>query len=256
MARCVLAVACCAVVLAGVAHSAAGASQRQKVLFFGDSLSFQAGPYLQKDFDAASTDVSLHLYPGTALCDWLPEIKALTRSTAPDVVVLQFIGNHYTRCIETSRNFVTQYGEDLGKAIARLRSIGVKSVVVDAGPTSPKAPWWSSLVETYRSVIISFHSRNVIYAAAADASVEGPQGSFVTTLQCLAVEVKYGKCDAGTQITVRASDEVHFCPVPIPSAGTELVACPVYASGAYRFAKGLARAVWTLDPATDPYRRT
>ena len=254
--RLVISAACCVALFAGSLDSGtAAAAQRQKVLFFGDSLSFQAGPYLMKDFNPSVTNVQLHLYPGTALCDWLAEIDNLTRRTAPDVVVLQFIGNHSTPCIDRSSDFVTQYGKNLRSAITQLRSIGVKDIVVDAGPITPLVKTWSTLVAKYRSVVASFHSRGIIYAAAADAAVEGPKGSFVMTLQCLPVEVKYDKCSAGSQIRVRASDDVHFCPVPIPAEGTRLVACPVYASGAYRFAKGLAKAVWTLDPATDPYRR-
>ena len=242
--------------LAGAVRSDAAAAPRQRVLFFGDSLSFEAGPYVQHDFDPRATDVVLHLYPGTALCDWLPQIDALTRRTAPDVVVLQFIGNHATHCIASTPNFVAQYGRDLRTAITQLRSVGVRDIVVDAGPVTPIATWWPSLVATYRNVVTSFHSRDIIYAAAADAAVEGQRGNFVPTLVCLPVEVRYARCDAGAQIKVRSHDRVHFCPVPLPLAGTKLVACPVYASGAYRFAKGLAKAVWTLDPVTDPYRRS
>jgi lysophospholipase L1-like esterase len=256
VSRCVVAAACGLVlILAGTLHSgsAAAAAQRQKVLFFGDSLSYEAGPYLKQDFNPSTTDDALHLFPGTAMCDWLGQIDKLTRRTAPDVVVLQFIGNHLTRCIARSSNFVAQYGKDLGSAISQLRSIGVKDIVVDAGPVTPIATWWTSLVRTYRTEVASFHSRDIIYAAGADAAVESATGGFVTTLRCLRVEVKYHKCVAGSQIKVRANDKVHFCPIPLPAVATKVVLCPVYASGAYRFAKGLARAVWTLDPATDPY---
>jgi hypothetical protein len=256
VSRSLVAAACALVVLAVAVRSDAAAAPRQQVLFFGDSLSFEAGPYVQHDFDPSTTNVLLHLYPGTALCDWLPEIDALAHRAAPDVVVLQFIGNHATRCIATSPDFVAQYGKDLRTAITELRVVGVRAIVVDAGPITPIATWWASLVATYRGVVTSFHSRDIIYASAADAGVEGPRENFVTTLVCLPVEVRYDRCDAGTQIKVRSHDKVHFCPVPLPQAGSKLVACPVYASGAYRFAKGLARAVWTLDPVTDPYRST
>ena len=257
VARCLVAAACVLVLLlAGTLHSSgAGAAQRQKVLFFGDSLSYEAGPYLKQDFNPSTTDDALHLFPGTALCDWLGQIDKLTRRTAPDVIVLQFIGNHLTRCIDKASSFVAQYGKDLRSAISQLRSIGVRRIVVDAGPITPIATWWLSLVRTYRTDVASFHSRDIIYATGADAAVESSTGAFVTNLRCLPVEVKYHKCVAGSMIQVRANDKVHFCPVPLANVGTKVVVCPVYASGAYRFAKGLARAVWTLDPATDPYRK-
>jgi len=219
---------------------------------FGDSLSYQAGPYLKQDFNPVTTSSFLHLYPGTALCDWLWQIDDLTRRTAPDVVVLQFFGNHVTRCIRTSPDFIAQYGRDLRTAITRLRAVGVAGIVVDVGPTSPVATWWSQLVATDRRVIASFHSRDIIYAGAADAAVEGPSDSYAAFLRCLPVEVKYAKCDPGVEVKVRARDKVHFCPVPVPSESNQVIPCPVYASGAYRFAHGLAKAVWTLDPTTNP----
>jgi hypothetical protein len=261
--RCLVTAGCCVALLvvllvAGTFQSGRAAAaqqrQRQRVLFFGDSLSYQAGPFLKQDFNPSTTTSYLHLFPGTALCDWLGQIDRLKTRTAPDVVVLQFIGNHATHCSTKWSNFVAQYGYDLRWAISQLRKVGVRGIVVDAGPTTPIAPWWPSLVATYKKVIASYHSRDIIYAAAADAGVESPTGGFVTFMPCLPVEVRYGKCVPGSQIKVRASDKVHFCPVPVPSEANKVDPCPVYASGAYRFAQGLAKAVWTLDPATNPNR--
>jgi hypothetical protein len=233
----------------GEASAAAATHQRQSVLVFGDSLSWQSSSYLRRDFNPTTTHDYLRLYPGTALCDWFPEIDKLSTRNPPDVVVLQFFGNHSTKCIATSPDFVAQYGRDLRTAIAQLLALGVKGIVVDAGPTTPIATWRPSLIATYRHVIASFHSKDILYAGSADFAVESPTGGFVTTLQCLPVEVKYHKCFAGSMITVRATDKVHFCPTTQVS---KIGPCPVYASGAYRFAHGLAGAVWTVDPATKP----
>lgn len=249
-----IAIACISILVVSLplhSHPAAAAG-RQKVLFFGDSLSYEAGPYLKQDFNKRTTDDYLHLYPGTALCDWLGQIDDLTPKTAPDVVVLQFIGNHRTPCIVKSTDFIAQYGVNLRSAISKLLSIGVRDIVVDAGPTTPIFAGWSMMIATYRHVIISFDSRHILYAGAADAAVEGPAGSFATTLECLPVEVKFRRCYPGTQIKVRAKDKVHFCPMPVPAEATEVKPCPIYASGAFRYARGLARAVWTLDPGTNP----
>ena len=251
--RVLLAVACLTLgIVATAADRGAAATPRQRVLIIGDSLAYEAGPYLKQDFNKHTTSSYLHLFPGTALCDWLGQIDALTRRTAPNVVVLQFIGNHRTPCIASSPNFIAQYAHDLRDAITSFRSVGVRGIVVDAGPTTPVLAQWSTLVATYRRVVTSFHSPHVLYASAADTAVEGSRGSFVTTMPCLAVEVRFGRCLPGERIQVRAKDKVHFCPVPVTAEATEVKPCPVYSSGAFRFARGLARAVWTLDPRADP----
>jgi hypothetical protein len=67
--------------------------------------------------------------------------------------------------------------------------------------------------------------------------VEGPSHAFVQYLQCLYFETVCNGTDYGAPTgtnVVRQPDGVHFCPVQI--SGTS--PCPVYSSGALRFAMG------------------
>ena len=68
----------------------------------------------------------------------------------------------------------------------------------------------------------------------AGAAVEAPDGSFVHSLPCVTYEPKCAK--SGSNV-VRSDDGRHFCP------GKYLDPCPVYASGAFRFAYAIAAGV-------------
>ncbi len=97
---------------------------------------------------------------------------------------------------------------------------------------------------------------NLMYAqlAAADpttvtyvdagSAVEGPGHTYVETLPCLAHEV----CDGPVvnQVpsnVVRAPDGAHFCPVKSGDEAGVIGGCPVYSSGAFRFADAMVAAL-------------
>jgi len=71
----------------------------------------------------------------------------------------------------------------------------------------------------------------------AGAAVETPDGSFAATLPCLPGEAECGP--DGTN-PVRNDDGVHLCP---GASGP----CPVYSSGAFRFASAIAAAIQEVD---------
>lgn len=246
--------------LAGtVGPAAAAPASRLKIAFYGDSLSYQASPYLASDFDRGTTSISTsHVYPGTALCDWLGSIDALSESTAPAVAVLQFVGNHFTPCISGysagSAAFIAKYASDLTSAIDHLRSVGVRDVLVDLGPATddPGITWYSALRSAYLSVVKSFHTSHVAYAWKADQAVETSAGRFTATLSCLEHEANAGLCKLGTKEQVRSVDGLHFCPSTVGGPDGRATLCPIYSSGAYRFALGLSRTIWHWLPATKP----
>jgi hypothetical protein len=229
----------------------------QSIAIFGDSLAFQASPYLVGDF-SSPTSIEQDWRAGSSLCDWLPTIEKLTTSDAPTVAVLEFIGN-VSSCdgnATSPKALAARYKADLEAAITKLRSVGVRDVVVDEGPRS-KCTFYAycaaepALRTAFLQVVASFRSPEVVYATAADRSVETASGAFSWTKTCLWAEVQNGLCTKGSRIVVRNRDGVHFCPVNNVVDG-KMVECRVYASGAYRFATGLAQTIWKLDGATEP----
>lgn len=237
------------------ASAAQGASSKVTIEVFGDSLGYQAAPYLERDFSKGTSVNESHIYPGTALCTWLPAIKALSASTAPTVAVLEFVGN-VSSCdgsVTSPTALAAAYLADLKTAIGDLLDAGVRFIVVDEGPRVRCTAYayckaQPDLHSAFEKAVAHFSSPAVIYAGKADRAVETPAGKFTTTLPCLSSEVRAKLCARGAQILVRAPDGIHFCPV----AHSAALPCPVYASGAYRFANGFARTVWSLERATRP----
>lgn len=233
----------------------ASAATKVSIEVFGDLLSYQAASYLDKDFSKATLLGETHVYPGTALCNWLPAIERITRSTAPAIAVLEFVGN-VNSCngsVTTPAALAAAYSANLHTAIDALKAVGTRFIVVDEGPrvdctfyADCKAE--PALHDAFEKVVASYRSPDVVYSGLADRAVETPNGKFTKNLTCLAPEARACLCTKGSEITVRALDGVHFCPVGHSAA----VPCPVYSSGAYRFAGGFARTIWALDKVTKP----
>ena len=107
-----LSIAVTAVLLAGLTGTSAGAATTKagpplRVELWGDSLSAQSSTYFAY-FLAVTRKVTAreHVFGGTALCDWIPditrEIDPRNKSGFhPQVAVLQFFGNSYTGCMRT-----------------------------------------------------------------------------------------------------------------------------------------------------------
>ena len=78
----------------------------------------------------------------------------------------------------------------------------------------------------------------------AGAAVEGPGGTFAWTLPCMATEPCTGPVVGGVPSnTVRSPDGADFCPIPVVGPPAQAGSCPVYSSGAFRYASAMASPV-------------
>jgi hypothetical protein len=69
------------------------------------------------------------------------------------------------------------------------------------------------------------------------AELIAPQGVFSMTQPCLFFEPCFGPLFGLDRVSfVRAPDGGHFCPVPIPVEQGVIGSCPVFSSGALRYA--------------------
>ena len=83
-----------------VATPAPSAPGHETVDLFGDSLGYQAEPYLDMFLAETGTYVvSNNTYGGTATCDWLGRM-ADAAADHPEAAVLVFSGNAFTPCME------------------------------------------------------------------------------------------------------------------------------------------------------------
>jgi hypothetical protein len=98
-------------------------------------------------------------------------------------------------------------------------------------------PNWSALNSQYAQIAAADPDQ-VTYIDAG-AAVEGPGGTYAHTLPCFIGEPCTGPVvDGKPSNIVRSSDGVHFYPVAESSES-----CPVYASGAFRYADAIVQGL-------------
>jgi hypothetical protein len=84
----------------------------------------------------------------------------------------------------------------------------------------------------------------MVYAELAQADPTG--GTFAETLPCLKGQPCTGPTVGGIPSDiVRSSDGIHFCPSREGDLHGIIGGCPVYSSGAYRFAKAMVAPLAT-----------
>lgn len=181
------------------------------VLMYGDSLLESASPYVR------STD-QVRALGGTALCDWVDNIAKASAVEQPSVLVIEFVGNNLTPCMDgykTPDQVRTKYEADAAKLKQQ-----VDAPIVWVGPPRFRSgrPPTSGLFDT--------EPRFVDAGAAVLAD-----GKYTEALPCLPDERRSQGCVNG-RIPVRAPDGAHFA-----------ASAPNYSSGGRRFADAIDEAV-------------
>jgi hypothetical protein len=201
--------------------------------------------------EAGITKVTVRTYGGTALCDWLPAMRADAATLHPAAVVIEFSGNAFTPCMHdvqgqalSGAGYYAKYASDALAAILTFAADDTK--VYFAGAPIPLSavlihePNANRLNELYASLA---DISNVHYIDAG-ASVLN-HGQWTETLPCLPDE----SCTGGTNAegmgvnVVRAPDGRHFCPEEPPAVQGVTASCGVWDSGAFRYATAMAGPV-------------
>ena len=181
------------------------------VIMYGDSLLVQATPYLR------STD-QVRAYGGTALCDWVDKIAKASSVEQPSVLVLEFVGNDLTPCMQgytTPDQVRTKYEADMARLKRR-----VDAPILWVGPpkfrdSSPAA--------------LGLYTSQPRFVDAGQSVLA--HGVYSDTLPCLPHEGQVQGCVNG-RIRVRAFDGTHFA-----KSGSG------YSAGGRRFADAIDEAV-------------
>lgn len=241
----------------------------QRLLMYGDSIALEAEQQLQ------ARGVEVRAFGGTALCDWLGDMRRTAATGTVTTVYLEFVGNRFTPCA-SSRSAVDAYRDDAREAVALWHDAGARVVWVrapqpriDVG-TSPapesSAPNALTAAATTSAVRtgLSLHgpmitaARQVLATAAIAASFDQVQAAAAAEGADAVVDTspliapnrtfsQYVPCRPGEACGVmappgynaaRSPDGLHLCPsTEHSSKGVVTATCSVWSTSAERFAE-------------------
>ena len=214
----------------------------EHVDLFGDSLGYQAEPYLDM-FLAQTHDytVSNYTYGGTATCDWLSTM-AVAAAERPEAALLVFSGNTFTPCMDgvslRSPQYYDLYTSYTEQAIGIFSAVGAHVFLVGSPVDESSVAGWDHLDNIYRQLARA--NPLTVTFVDAGASVETATGGFTRALPCMSIEPSCGH--DGTNV-VRSPDGIHFCPDGTSASRGVTGPCDEYSPGAFRFALAVVSAV-------------
>ena len=224
------------------------------VAFYGDSLGSESESLLQDALlTAGVADVRTRTFGGTAICDWFDEMRDDAVELRPSVVVVEFSGNALTPCmmgpdgvslLATRDVYFDKYARDAAEVLAIFSASPTRVVFVGA-PISRRAeesrdPEANRLNRMYEG--LALFTPDVTYVDAGAAVLR--DGHWTETLPCLPSEPCLDADADGVPVNiVRAPDGGHFCPGAPEARRGVTQTCPVWSSGAYRFARAIADGV-------------
>jgi hypothetical protein len=231
---------------------ASSTSELEHVDLFGDSLGYEAEPYLNALFAPTHTyTVSNDTYGGTATCDWLNKM-ALAAAERPQVAILVFSGNAFTPCMDgvtpRSPQYYDLYATYTKQAVHLFSAVRAHVFLVGTPIDESSVAGWDHLNEIYRQLARA--NPLAVTFVDAGAAVETASGGFTWSLPCLSSEPVCGP--DGTNL-VRSPDGSHFCPDGTPASRGVVAPCDEYSSGAFRFALALMNALTQYAYSTPGY---
>lgn len=85
-----------------------------------------------------------HAFPGTAICDWLPQLRTQLANEHPKTVVLAFAGNNLTPCMRPGGRMLSgaelagKYHRDAAQALGYAQTYGAQLVLVRTPVGDPR----------------------------------------------------------------------------------------------------------------------
>jgi hypothetical protein len=223
-------------------RTSSSTSELEQVDLFGDSLGYQAEPYLDMFF-AQTHDytVSNYTYGGTATCDWLSAMAGAAAQRPQDALFV-FSGNAFTPCMDgvalRSPQYYDLYTAYTEQAIGIFSAVDAHVFLVGTPVDESSVAGWDHLDDIYRQ-LAQANPLTVTYVDGG-ASVEMATGGFTWALPCIGIEPSCGR--DGTNV-VRSPDGIHFCPDGTPATQGVTAPCDEYSPGAFRFALAMLNAV-------------
>ena len=235
-----------------VTHLAPEPIAVRRVVLYGDSLAWEARDFFTRALAGAFiTQVTTRTFGGTAICDWLGQMRADAASLRPDAVVVEFSGNALTPCMRapngsalTGGTYFQKYASD-SAAVLDIFSSRHTLVFFAGAPISRDAERAGDPTAPTLHTLYAALARSTPYGRYIDAGASVLAGGrWTATLPCLPTEPCMGRDAIGTPVNVvRAPDGVHFCPSALPAVRGVTAPCSVWASGSWRFGNAMAAPV-------------
>ena len=230
----------------------AAAPKPLRIEVWGDSFSAQAEPYINFYLGLSrKATVRVHAFGATAMCDWFSDMYNETNPANPagfhpQVVVLQFFGDAFTKCMWdkhgvalTGQALVNKYSADSRYAIKIFSPRGIPVYFMSTPLSIYQSKIYtrlSPLGEMFAGLPARFPARHEVRYINGATELE-LNGKFTYTLPCLSFEKCTGHWPDGTKtVVVRQSDGFHFCPTAEKPGLMGIPVCPVPMPGAQRFA--------------------
>ena len=191
---------------------------------YGDSLTVQASDYLTALARYGGRRLLSGWRSGSALCDWVGDIRTVLVEARPTDLVLGFAGN-VTECTGalTGDALGRVYERDARLVVALAAKVGTHVVLVGPPDMRPRDFARRSAGVRRAFARVARGRRDVDYVDSRDAL--SPDG-YSATLGCASFETAALGCRSG-EITVRAADGVHWAQPNVHG----------YSGGAWRWAK-------------------
>ena len=227
-----------------------------KIIVYGDSMAMSMGEHFLNFTEAGGRlQVVWRAGNGTSLCSWLPSMSGDLAAEQPWAVVVLFSGNTFDPCMAdatgaplTGDAAVAKYESDLAETAALTGAAGVTTHLLTLPITRLEAledePTSGKINAVNQAAANTHEHVRIIDAAAA---VLNPDGSYTETLPCLPGEPCTGGVDDdGVPVNlVRDPFGGHFCTSGFGPEDDRTYdelggLCPVWASGAFRYAAAAA----------------
>ena len=211
---------------------------------YGDSIAWESGRQL------AAHGIEVHSYGGTAICDWLADMRHEAATGTVAKVYLEFVGNHFTTCA-TTRPLLATYRDDALTAVAIWRARGTRVVWVRPPEPRTATPAFLSrvLAVAANAELLAAPSFDAIQTAEQQAGPDAyvdtdpliaPGRVFAATVRCR-VEERCGVLAPTGYDAARSWDGIHLCPTNNQAInGVITNVCNVYATSEQRFADQVA----------------
>jgi hypothetical protein len=226
------------------------------IVVYGDSLLNESTTVLAQDLEHAypGTHVIFHDADGTAICDWMPQMRRDPAAGGTiGLVVLTFDGDRSTPCMTHragpwpatlhGNGYVDAWTADTHQAAQVWTRAGVRVLLV--GPpgkvgTVRGAFPYGAIDQIDRREAARWSKDSVRYLDGGSALVATTAAPiFEMTVACTAAERAGALCGPTGTIQVRAGDGFHLCAVQRSVYGGP---CPIYSPGVSRWSEAIVSA--------------